>query len=421
MRIRPLRIGPLLLALAVALTIPATADAARVRARARARKVKPAKPRPVPTTAGASTAPTSPPASPSDAAMQLGAGLLRSIAEPNAIVSPLSLHAALTLVSVGAGGSTRSELERALALSPGDPERASIQNLLRDITALDPQFSSRELEVKLANGLWVQTGLTPAAEFSRILDAGFRAPVQPLDFARPDANEAIDAWASDATNRHITKVFGSLSPATRAVLANALYMKATWVVPADPTKTTSRPFTRSDRKVVAVPMMQLSARATYAEIDGVRLYTLPYRGPFEMVVATTPDPARLASLLPKLARSDFRMHVTLPRFEIRSGYDLKTLLPALGLGETFGSKANFARMGLGPLTIDQAVQKVWVKTDEVGTEGAAVTGMSFAVSAPPAAPDVTFDTPFTFAVRHSSGMVLFLGRVGDPSAPAAAS
>ena len=73
-------------------------------------------------------------------------------------------------------------------------------------------------------------------------------------------------------------------------------------------------------------------------------------------------------------------------------------------------------MGLTGVFVDQAIHKAWTKTDEKGTEGAAVTAISIAASAPPPK-EVVLDKPFTYIVRHRpTGLIVFMGRVDDPTA-----
>jgi serpin B len=62
--------------------------------------------------------------------------------------------------------------------------------------------------------------------------------------------------------------------------------------------------------------------------------------------------------------------------------------------------------------------QVFIQVDEKGTEAAAVTSLIMLTSAPMPAPtpEVMFDRPFLFlVVDDSSGNVLFLGAVKDPS------
>jgi serine protease inhibitor len=71
------------------------------------------------------------------------------------------------------------------------------------------------------------------------------------------------------------------------------------------------------------------------------------------------------------------------------------------------------------LKIDKVFHKAFVKVDEKGTEAAAATAVVMAKGggAPPApAFEFNADHPFVFAiVDKATGLVLFLGRVADPT------
>ena len=73
------------------------------------------------------------------------------------------------------------------------------------------------------------------------------------------------------------------------------------------------------------------------------------------------------------------------------------------------------------LFIAQVFHKAFVKVDEKGTEAAAATAvMAATAGAAPAPEEVKVfkaDHPFLFVLRDTrSGLILFMGRVADPSA-----
>jgi len=64
------------------------------------------------------------------------------------------------------------------------------------------------------------------------------------------------------------------------------------------------------------------------------------------------------------------------------------------------------------------MHKTWVAVDELGTEAAASTGVTMSTTSLPMGPVAEFkaDHPFLFFIRdNASGMILFMGRVADPS------
>jgi serpin B len=111
-----------------------------------------------------------------------------------------------------------------------------------------------------------------------------------------------------------------------------------------------------------------------------------------------------------------RVSLKLPRFRIEYDKTLNDALRALGMTDAFGASANFSRFftGGGSPELSRVEHKAFVEVDEKGTEAAAATGGVFLDSAPP---EIHFDHPFLFLIRErESGVILFMGRVGDPSA-----
>jgi serpin B len=73
------------------------------------------------------------------------------------------------------------------------------------------------------------------------------------------------------------------------------------------------------------------------------------------------------------------------------------------------------------LYISNVFHKAFVKVDESGTEATAATGVvlrrPMMVRREPPPEEFTADHPFLFLLRDvGSGAILFMGRVGDPSA-----
>ena len=109
--------------------------------------------------------------------------------------------------------------------------------------------------------------------------------------------------------------------------------------------------------------------------------------------------------------------VFMPKFEFKYENSLNNELQALGMTDAFSeSNANF-----GGITEDQQIyisevmHKSYIKVDEKGTEAAAVTGITFEVTA--IGPNEVFavDHPFVFAIREKdTNAILFIGKVLNP-------
>ena len=121
------------------------------------------------------------------------------------------------------------------------------------------------------------------------------------------------------------------------------------------------------------------------------------------------------------------VEIHLPKFRITLAAELTESLSTLGMPLAFDrDRADFSGInGLTPphrdsLSLSAVVHKAFVEVNEEGTEAAAATvvGVVERASGGPRVPPLVFraDHPFLFAIRDLySGMILFTGRVMDPT------
>ncbi|MGH3990367.1 MAG: serpin family protein, partial [Pseudonocardiaceae bacterium] len=274
--------------------------------------------------------------------------------------------------------------------------------------------------VAIANGLFVQDGLPVTDGFLRTLASQYGAGAR--IFPPGQGAEQINAWVREQTAERIGRLFDQLDPATRLVLANAVYLKADWQTPFAKNPTTDATFTRADGTMAAVPMMRQQESLRYASGQGWQAVELPYAGSelsMRVIVpqgALTPpevlSPLTLAQVEALLRAA--QVELFLPRWDFATGLDLLPALNTLGLT----ALDDFSGMSQERLALDQAVHRANITVDEWGTEAAAVTGLAFTVSAPPE-PQVVVraDRPFAFTIVHQpTGAPLFIGHVADPLA-----
>ena len=164
---------------------------------------------------------------------------------------------------------------------------------------------------------------------------------------------------------------------------------------------------------------------------GVELLSLPYRGErLHMVVALPVDgtmplaevEARLAQAGPAAldvtATKKRKLHVYLPKFRVEASHNLGAALARAGVRDVFDqSRADLSGMtGVPDLFVSLFVQKAFIQVDEEGTEAAAATAAVVKLRCMPAI--FRADRPFLFFIRDAAtGLVLFAGRVTDPTAP----
>jgi serpin B len=111
--------------------------------------------------------------------------------------------------------------------------------------------------------------------------------------------------------------------------------------------------------------------------------------------------------------------IAMPKFDIRSEHDLKSLFSAAGMSGAFDEwDADFGGIASG-IHLSAAVQKTAVSVDEEGTTAMATTSalgrpLGILRNEPR---EFIADRPFLFLIRESrTGLVLFLGKVCNPAA-----
>jgi serpin B len=379
---------------------------------------------------------TPPAPQPSDRVAALGLGLLGKLPPGNAVISPDSIATALAMAGTGAKGKTANQIAAALGLYVGVPGVfGEVGRLQRAIAAAQTGAGTGHPAaptLTIANGLFVQSGFALKPEFVDGLSEGFGAAPESVDFAgdSPGAVAAINSWTSAHTNGVIPKLFSELSPGTRLVLANAVYLKAKWRHEFEKSDTHTAPFHRTGRDVTAEFMRQEN-RFRYGAGPGYQAVDLPYRSSkLSMTVVLPTGRAGLGALEGRLRKSGLgpvihklslsTVDLTLPRFHLDTEASLNPALEALGMKLPFSEAADFSGItSAAPLKIGEVRHVADIKVNEEGTEAAAATGVTIRVASAPAflPPIVTFkaDHPFLFFVRDDkTGTVLFAGRLTNP-------
>jgi len=383
-----------------------------------------------------------------------GLDLLRRL-DPtgNLCASPTSIALALAMVRPGARGLTATEMDKVLYNFGSTGQAAEIVALILALqsqtvyddsgwSSNDPQATPNHTgqqpiaELDVSNAAFAQKGMSLQQAYLDSLSSGFGAGLGLLDYRNnPEgARQIINKWASDRTKGRIPAVLspGDIDSMTRIALANAIYLKAAWVTPFDPSATKSLPFTRGDGSAVSVPTMAAERTLSYSAGSGYRAVVLPMGSGGLSMTIVVPDSmasfvtgltaARLAAI--DGAAQKYDVDLTLPRFTVMSRFDLAATLAAMGMPALFDPNA--ADLS-GITTVEQlyiakVIHQANIDVVEQGTTASAVTvAVGRATSAGPGAtpPHVQFhvNKPFLYFIREeSTGAMLFMGRIDDPSA-----
>lgn len=359
----------------------------------------------------------------------------------NIFFSPWSIEAAFSMVYEGAKGKTADEIRRVFYIPEDDKARRVsirfIQGGLRKGTGDDGAVANYILTT--ANALWIQEGYKILDKFIDTSTRYYDSRVANLDFGSDDAIDTINDWVSKKTNSKVEQFLapGSTNKDTQMVITNAVYFKGTWVKKFDRNWTYDEDFRESSQKTVKVPMMKMTEYLPYAETDQLQIIELRYKGDKLSMLIVLPKLdnvndgfAALKSLEQSFTRENLKrwkdnlrsrkVIVEIPRFTLRTGYDLIPSLKRMGMVSPFDENADFSGITeQEQLVIGGAIHKAFVDVNEEGTEAAAATAVATPKSsAGRTLPPVHFraDHPFIFMIQDmDSGTILFMGRIVDPT------
>ncbi len=344
----------------------------------------------------------------------------------NLFFSPYSVSNALAMARAGARGDTATEIDRTLHF-PSDPARLNetFKRVNRELPALAKRDGVR---LDIANGLSL-TGGAVKKSFETVLKEDYDAEIFSGGVGQ------INDWVRRKTGGKIPGILDRLPPGSACVLLNAIYFKGFWKSQFSQKNTRNAPFHVSSIKQATASLMYRRGRYKLLEAKNFRAVSMDYQGGDLSMVILLPEktegladleksmtPQKLGGWLQSVDAQPFRqIDLYVPKFRVETSYELKSPFQNMGMRKPFEPGADFSGIGEG-LWIGQIKHKCFLKVDEKGTEAAAATAtrMMTAVRRPLPIPVFRADHPFIFLIRDNrNGLILFLGRVTDPTRGAA--
>ena len=228
----------------------------------------------------------------------------------------------------------------------------------------------------------------------------------------------------EKTRDLIPSIIGEAPETLGLVAVNALYFKDKWQTPFEASRTTTAAFQTVSGKPADVQMMHSPVSTFRFRIDNRFVAAeLGYMNEnFRLVAITTksvPAPAQdFAAVAGWLGGDGFeaqRGEIGLPKLTLSATGELLPALDAFGLAAVRHLPGALEGFSDEELRIARVLQKIELRVNEEGTEGAAATSVMTTRSLAPPHQVVTFDKPFVFALRDDkTGLVLFMGYVGVP-------
>lgn len=314
--------------------------------------------------------------------------------EQNLVFSPISIHAALSLAYQGSTGETAESFRQNLEVPDTNQNAEEYKNFMTKLN------EDGDVTIHLANKIYVQEKYKLKDDFKSTVKNNFFADGDNIDFSKQEnAANTMNTWVKESTGGKIDHLIDSqdLNDQTRAVLLNAIYFKANWMIEFDSADTRVDKFFVSDSESFDCEMMHQKDKFGYAENSELdaKILKMKYKDErYSMVIVLPNSHNEIKELENELIHTDISnltrrresfcdsdamtvrtVNVAIPKFRLESNLNLKQPLTQVGLGTIFenGEFQNIVDTN-ETLVLTKVVQKAFVEIDEKGSEAAAATG-----------------------------------------------
>ncbi|VVC95798.1 unnamed protein product [Leptidea sinapis] len=356
--------------------------------------------------------------------------LLSRIAEENEnhfVTSTFSSWTLLATISLGANGTTLTQLRTVLKLHKNKCFNHKYLNITKDISV-----SNSEVTVERSSAVFADEKLNIKKKFVKKLSRKELSEIKPISFEDVDkAVAVINDYVSDTTHNIIEEmVSASDLENVQMMIIDAIFFKGAWQTPFKVTDIQTFYNEKGD-PVGHVTMMHLLGSVNSAYINQINslVLELPYGndGRYSMLIILPDDNIDIHIVIESLKKISlvtvFKQleneytAVAIPKFKISSDLDnLKELLIDMGLKDMFDSaRASFPDISdTTALYVTSYMQKAFIEVNEEGTTASAATSAGFGSRSGPL--KFTADKPFLYMVVDKKLLVpLFVGAYSKPS------
>ena len=350
----------------------------------------------------------------------------------NYVMSPLSAYMAFALLNNVAGEEVKAETEEFFGMTA--EQVALTGDLFLSLVNEREAHGKSVSKLDLTNSVWLDDRAEPNANaLNRLAEELFcYAYRAPFASDNKNANNAIRRFIKEKTKGLIDKDF-DLSPQTLFALINTLYLKDVWTIDGDldvsnenfyaKNKTLKTDFLTGKYaagEVVSNQVCDFFYASTYC---GYKLkLILPKDGETPESVSTAANLEYVNGYKWAFADENEIGHFTrciFPAFKVTSDTKMKEVIQSHGyLAQAFSVFAN--DLVNTEIAVSDVKHTATVNVNKTGVEGAAVTIIETKETAilpekPYAYHDFKVDRPFVFLLTTSNDVVLFAGKITDPT------
>merc|ERR1711915_470846 len=353
--------------------------------------------------------------------------------DKNIVISPLSIHTAMSMLMYGAEGYSMKQLKGVLGLDFVE-ERDHFheaKSLSMDYDNLD----RNNFTLSTANALFVADDMRLHDDYESKVEENFDADIQSINFAQKKAaGKTINQWVANKTSNLITELVSedTVDEYTRMIVTNAVYFNAKWAKMFNPKSTSKKQFKVPRKGEVETDFMFMSSTLKSAFIKELNatMLALPYIiEDFEMVIlhpSKDNDVEKMENTMFNSNKTllDFRgelkrrdTHLLLPKFEAGSEISLVKTFQALNVTDIFSNRTDFRRMtDSRNIEVGDIKHKTKIRVFEEGSEAAAVTGAVLDTRSGAPTTKISINSPFLFFIQDTKNNIpIFMGKIVDPT------
>ena len=336
----------------------------------------------------------------------------------NTVYSPISLYAALGMLTELTDGETRQQVMALLSAADTEALRQQINRLWISV------YQDGDAVCRLANAAFAREDADVKQAAVDALAEWYFASSYRVPMGTEEADEAIASWLNQQTGGLLSEETGNIHTEKENLLRlyNTIYYKAGWLNAFESGQTGTDTFTAADGSKQQTDFMHRTDEGPYRQGEGYTaapkslkygrmVFVLPEEG-------VTPESLlQRQGFLSELAEGYDRARVnwSVPRFDVKSSVDLADALKALGVADAFeADKADFTPLTDNIAYVSSVMQAARVKIDEEGVEAAAYTEIvAKSDGAPEPSPvvEMNLNRPFAFVIFDGNDVPLFVGTV----------
>lgn len=349
-------------------------------------------------------------------------------ATENSAYSPVNVYMALAMLAETTDGNSRQQILEVLGLDTIEQLREQVNHVWNAHYQDDGVTT-----LLLGNSLWLDEAFSFRQDTVNLLASNYYASSFRGDLGTAAMDEQLQAWLNANTGDLLQEQAKNIKmdPSTIFALASTVYFAADWESEFSPKNTQDMLFHCGEHDLMTPFMRKTLSYGTYYRGSNFGAVCLELGGENSMWLILPDEGYAVADILESdeylnltmtgrcEGRGTYKIHLSLPKFDVVSETNLIDGLKEIGITDVFDPTiSDFSPLTDTPaLYVGGASHAARVTIDEEGCLAAAFTVLlTYATSAgdPPPEMDFTLDRPFLFVISSRDDLPLFVGNVAEP-------